>query len=152
MDEESRKKIFREAAGCMDNLVSSSGHLTSYSLDWESFEISGVEPYGNDLTEFSFSANATAQGEFMSGPQDPEDWEPATGEDAGPGGMDPDMMEMSGIEPVMVDPMGEELVPVSSSIVLDAQLRLALDENGNARLKGYACLPPAHWHPEFMGK
>lgn len=132
MDEAKRKRVFLQVAGCMENLVGGSGHLTTYYLDAESFVITGIRELGGGLTEFAFSARATAQTEFMEVAEEP------------PPDPDPEM------EPIDMAAAGP--IAVSSAIVLDEAGNLALDDEGNVRLAGYTCLRPALWHPDHRGR
>lgn len=134
MDEATRNRVFLQAAGCMENLVGGSGHLTSYSLDPESFVITGTRSLGGGLTEFAFSAQATAETEFMEVCEEPP----------------PDEAFDDDMEPVAAFPAGP--ISVSSAIVLDEAGNLALDNDGNVRLTGYTCLSPALWHPDHRDR
>jgi len=137
MGEVTRDEVFLQAAGCMENLVGGSGHLTSYHLDAESFVITAARPLGDGLTEFAFSALATAESEFMDAAEEPPVGEPADAE-----------MEPAGA--VAAVPAGP--VRVSAAIVLDEAGNLALDDDGNVRLTGYSCLPPSLWHPDHRAR
>jgi len=148
MDDQVRKKIFLQAAGCMQNLVGGSGHLACYYLDEATFTITSVRELGGGLTEYGFSAEATLETEFSeyveaAPPDEPPPADPPAGE---PGPDDPLMVEPAAWEMVAAD--GRE--KVSATLVLDADLGLALDDQGRVRLGGYTCLPPSFWHPDHQ--
>ncbi len=148
MDDQTRKKVFLQAAGCMENLVGGSGHLASYHLDEATFTITSVRDLGDGLTEYGFSAEASLETEFSEVAEEAPPPDPAP--------TDSPAAEARPGDPLMVEPEVWDMVAadqrekVSATLVLDADLRLALDEQGRVRLGGYTCLSPSIWHPDHQ--
>lgn len=61
---ETRRQVFERVRDCMRSLVGSSGHLGSYSLDADTFEIVGETAVGDGVTEYEFAVTGSLETEF----------------------------------------------------------------------------------------
>lgn len=111
--------VFTRVQRCMENLVGGSGHLASYRLRRDTFELTETSDLGDGLTEYRFTVEGVRVSEFT---------DPATsGDDSAshPEGAGKDMLR--------------------GTIVLDADGELALDEDGRARFGPWRTLDPELW-------
>jgi hypothetical protein len=64
MNEKISKNVFRQVYRCMMSLVGGSGHLASYAMLPDTFQISKVEELGRGLRKYNFTASAYYESEF----------------------------------------------------------------------------------------
>jgi hypothetical protein len=70
--EEKKKKIFKKLRILFGSLVSGSGHLASYTLDYNTFRITGTEDISGN-TKYSFTVNGFYLSEFTEYTEDTEE-------------------------------------------------------------------------------
>lgn len=58
------RRVFERVRHCMSSLVGGSGHLGSYSIDADDFEIVRASALGAGLTEYEFVTSGSLESEF----------------------------------------------------------------------------------------
>ncbi len=64
VDKQLKKQVFKQIQVCLATLVGGSGHLSSYSMRFDTFEITNMESNEAGLTKFFFEADAYRESEF----------------------------------------------------------------------------------------
>ena len=64
MDKEIEEKVFQQVQRCMMSLVGGSGHLASYSMLRDTFNITRVEELEEGRKKYCFNAEAYRESEF----------------------------------------------------------------------------------------
>lgn len=112
-------RVFERVRACLENLVGGSGHLSSYHLDRESFEVVGRRGLEDRLTEYDFVVDGVRLSEFEG-----------ESEDNPPSKADDDPSDVEHLE---------------GAIVLDTDGDLVTDESGRVRVPPWRTLDPEFW-------
>lgn len=70
MEEDIKKKVFRQVRKCMQNLVGGSGHLGGYFISEDDFHITGTEELPGHLTQYHFNVKGELETEFTEYTED----------------------------------------------------------------------------------
>lgn len=75
---QTRQKVFDQVRRCLMNLVGDSGHLASFHVTADTFQITEAQKMADDLTEYHFSAQAYRESEFTVATDDEPEPPPET--------------------------------------------------------------------------
>ena len=78
MEDQKTQKVFEQVRRCLSNLVGGSGHLASFHVTADTFQITEAQKLADGLTEYHFSARAYRESEFTVATEDEPEQPPET--------------------------------------------------------------------------